>query len=275
MTKLHNLYTKHFIALTALFVLGNACIIAPEKNADRFNFLAFMISCVIAVLVYFISCYIPINKITVIPVWLLSFYCIADAFITFIKFISYDLLPETHKFLIILPIAAILIYIGFQRSDMLFKFSLLCGISALAVILFFFVSTAKDFNVRNIYIYELPHIGTLCKQMMPYLKSIVLPTVLISFFAREERMKRGTVVCGLLFGFLAFGTCLLNSVLLFGIEFSGVLNYPYSSAGSTVTFGYLFTRLDGFLYFVYLVTCTVKCAVGIFVIKKSRERIFP
>ena len=74
---------------------------------------------------------------------------------------------------------------------------------------------------------------------------------------------------------MLLGITILNSVLLFGIEFSGVLDYPYSSAGSTVTFGNLFTRMDGFLYFVYLASCIVKCAVGIFVIKKSRNKFVP
>lgn len=275
MTTLNNSYTKHFIALTVLFVLGNACITTPEKNADRFNFLAFMIACIMAVLVYLITCFIPINKITVIPVWLLGVYCIFDAFITFVKFISYDLLPETQRFTLILPIVLLLIYIGFQKTDVLFKFSLLCGVLSLAVILFFFISTAKDFNVKNIFINKLPSISNLYQQVLPYIKSIVLPAVLLSFFARLENIKKGTAVCGLIFGFLAFGICILNSVLLFGIEFSGVLDYPYSSAGSTVTFGNLFTRMDGFLYFVYLATCVVKCAVGIFVIKKSRNKLVP
>ena len=275
MKTFNNLYNKHFIALTVLFVLGNACITTPQKNADRFNFLAFMISCVIAVLVYLIACFIPINRITVIPVWLLGFYCISDAFITFVKFISYDLLPQTQRFLIILPIALLLIYIGLQKSDVLYKFSLLCGVLSVAVILFFFISTAKDFNVKNIFIYKLPRMDALYRQVLPYLKSIALPAILLSFFAREENIKKSTALCGLAFGFLAFGICLLNSVLLFGIEFSGVLDYPYSSAGSTVTFGNLFTRMDGFLYFVYLATCVAKCAVGIFVIKKSRNKLVP
>jgi len=268
-------YSKHFIALSALFVQGNACITVPVKNANEFNFLAFMVACIVATVVYFTAYGMPINKITILPVWLLGLYCIADAFITFIKFISNNLLPETQRFLIILPFVIILFYIGFQKTDALFKFSLLCGGVSVAVILLFFLSTAKDFKVQNIFIYELPTFTTLYKQAVPYLKSIVLPSVLLGLFAKEECIKKSTAAIGLITGFILFGICFLNSVLLFGIGFSGTLDYPYSSAGSTVTFGYLFTRLDGFLYFLYLATCVVKSAVGIFAIKKSKERLFP
>ncbi len=266
-------YSKHFIALSLLFILGNACITAPEKTADEFNFLAYLITCAIAVAVYFAFGFVPINKITIIPIWLLGFYCISDAFITFVKFISDNLLYDTHRILIILPFLAIIGYMSFKKTEVLYKFSLLFGVFALAVILLFFLSTAKDFNARNIFIYNLPTVNTLYKQLLPYFKNIVLPTGLLAVFKNFVNIKKSTALAGLTVGFVLFGICLLNSVLLFGIEFSGVLDYPYSSAGSTVTFGYLFTRLDGFLYFVYLSSCAVKCVVGIFVIKKSREKL--
>lgn len=268
------IYSKHFIMLSILFVLGNACITAPLKNANEYNFLAFMIAAVIAVAVCFIAYFIPINKITIVPLWVLAFYCIGDAFITFVRFINTNLLPHSPRFLIALPLVLTLLYITFQKSGTLFKFSLLCGLLAVVVIIFFFASTLKDFKVKNIYIYSLPSIGSLCEQTFPYLKSIALPVVLLAVFGRQEGEKKSTALLGAIFGILTFGICLLNSVLLFGIELSGTLDFPYSSAGSTVTFGYLFTRLDGFLYFVYFATCLIKCAVGIFVIKKSRE-VFP
>ncbi len=268
-----NSYSKHFVALTALLILGNGVITAPQKNADNYNFLGFLIACGIAVAVYFICTFLPVTKVTAIGIWLLAFYCIADAFITFIRFISENLLPDTKPYLIAVPFVLILLYIGFQKEQMLFKFSLISYFVTAAVILFFFFATAKDFNVSNIFINRLPSLENLLGQLVPYLKSLVLPAALLAVFARLNNMKKTVSVLGLSLGFLSFGLCILNSVLLFGIELSGVLDYPYSSAGSTVTFGNLFTRMDGFLYFVYLASCIVKCGVGIFVIKKSREKL--
>ncbi len=268
-------YNKHFLMLSILFTLGNACIISPSKNADEFNYLGFLTACVVALFVCLCTCFLPINKITVFPIWTLAIYCFFDAFLTFIRFISANLLPESPNAFIIAPFGIILIYVGFQKTDTLFKFSLICGVFSIFVIAFFFFSTAKDFKLHNIYIYELPDGADLWRQTLSYIKILVPSSALLAIFARGEKIGKRTTIAGLGIGLFCFGLCILNSVLLFGIKLSGVLDYPYSSAGSVVTFGYLFTRLDGFLYFVYLATNSVKCAVAIFVIKNSRNIAVP
>ncbi len=263
------LYSKHFILLSILFILGNTCIIAPVKNANKYNFFSFLICCFIGTVLAFIFYYIPINKLTVMPVVLLGFYCIGDTFITFIRFINNNLLQSTPKFFIALPFLLILVYISFKKSDTLYKFSLISGVLTLAVILLFFFSTITDFNIKNIIIYKLPDFDNFLVQSSFYFKTVVLPLAILGVFAKGESIKKGDFIVGICGGFIFLAVIILNSVLLFGIEFSAFLKYPYSSAGSTVTFGNLFTRLDGFLYFVYSATAIVKCAVGIFTIKKS------
>lgn len=270
-----NTYSKHFVALAMLFILGNACITAPMKNTNEFGFLAYLVSVALAFAVFWGAHFLPINRVTLLPIWLLAFYCTADAFITFVKFISYNLLPDSPRILIVLPFVSILVYLGFQKTNTFFKFSLVSGIFSFLVIVFFFFSTLKDFNLSNIYIYQLPSLKGLWRQILPFIKTLVLPMVLLGIFSKTESIEKTASLLGVVSGFISFAICFLNSVLLFGIEFSGRLSYPYSSAGSTVTFGYLFTRLDGFLYFVYLATCIVKCTVGIMIIKKSRNKIVP
>lgn len=266
---------KHFLCLAPLFVLGNAVITAPTANADKFSFLAFLVASFLSLAVIYVCFFVPFNKVTVLPLIILSLYCGFDAFITFIKFISIDLLPKTPHYFIVLPILLVLCYIAFQKVNVVYKLSLITFLVVAAVILLFFFATAKDFNVKNIFIYELPDFATVCRQLLPFLKGIVLPSVLLAFFAKSEGFKRGITLAGVGVGCIAFGVCILNSVLLFGIDFAGELSYPYSSAGSTVTFGYLFTRMDGLLYFVYLVSCIIKCTVAIEVIKKSRNILVP
>ncbi len=262
-------YTKHFVMLSVLFVLGNACITAPVKTADKYNFFVFLVSCVIGVIFAFTGYFIPVNKLTLIPIYLLCFFTLGDSLISFIKFISDNLLPDTSRFFILLPFVLILVYLGFKRTDTLFKFSLICGFLSAVVIVFFFLATFKDFDFENIYIKKLPDLDKLYFQIGFYFRSLIIPAALLGVFARAEGIKKKTLLCGLGLGFLCLAVTILNSVLLFGIEFSGALKYPYSSAGSTVTFGNLFTRLDGFLYFVYSATCTVKCTLAIFTAKKS------
>lgn len=268
-------YKKHFLGLSALFVLGNTVITAPKTNADQFNFLGFLVAGIISLAVYFLVYLLPFNRITAVMGCLLALFCIGDAGISFIRFIHNNLLPETKPFFIVLPFILVLTFIAFKTNEMLFKFSVVSFLPVVAVILFFFFATLKDFNIKNIFIYELPNLEVFYKQTLPYIKSIALPSALLAFFSKTSGFKKGVSVSGFAIGFVLLGITILNSVLLFGIEFSGVLDYPYSSAGSTVTFGNLFTRMDGFLYFVYLASCIVKCGVGIFAIKKSRNKFVP
>lgn len=257
--------------LSILLCLGNACITAPEKIANKYNFLAFLISCFVALIFAFLGYLMPINKITLLPIFLLCLYTVGDASISFIKFISIDLLPDTPRFFILLPFVFVLVYLSFKKTSTLLKFSLICGLLSVAVIAFFFLATFKDFNFKNIFIYDLPNFDTVFSQSFFYFKSLVIPALLLGVFAKQERIKKVVLFSGLGLGLVCLAVTILNSVLLFGIKFSGELSYPYSSAGSTVTFGNLFTRLDGFLYFVYSATCITKCAVGIFIAKKSRN----
>lgn len=268
-------YSKHFLMLSLLFVLGNACITAPAKTADKYNFLVFLICGFVSLIFAFFAYFIPINKLTAVPLFALCLFTVGDTFISFIKFISDNLLPETPRFYILLPFVLILVYLGLKKVDTLFKFSLICGVLSLAVIIFFFLSTFKDFEFENIFIYKLPPLDTVFSQSVFYFKSIIIPTFLLGVFAKQEGIKKSVLLGGVSLGILCLAVTILNSVLLFGIKFSGSLSYPYSMAGSTVTFGNLFTRLDGFLYFVYSATCITKCAVGIFVTKKSRNIFVP
>lgn len=252
-------------------MLGNVVITSPQKAANQYNFLAFLVSCVIATAVCICCFFVPFNKPISILLTVLAFYCLGESLVVFIEFIYLDLLPNTPPILIALPFVLMVIYFAFKSESVILKFALVSFVVCVAVIFLFFFATLKDFSLQNIFIKTLPDFYTLSEQISPYLKGFVLPVVLISFFAKLSNFKKSTALCGVWVGVLLLAVTILNSVLLFGVEFSARLDFPYSAAGSTVTFGNLFTRLDGFLYFVYLSSCLVKCAVSIAVIKKSRS----
>ena len=275
MNKSKNSYNKHYLCLSALFVLGNTVIKAPFASLNEYGFLAFLIVFGLALILSLVAYLIPLNKITAIPLTLLAFFCASDAFISFIKFTKYDLLYKTSAFWVVLPFVAIIVYLGFQKTTVIYKFSLVFWFVAVVVILLFALFTAKDFEIKNIYIYNLPTVSNLLTQAEPYIFTTLLPVVLLSVLAREEKIKLSSTVIGVGVGFLCLGICVLNSVLLFGVDLASTLNYPYSSAGSTVTFGNLFTRMDGLLELVYLTTSVVKCGLCIEIIKKSRNKFVP
>ena len=260
-------YTKHFIALCALFILGNAVIGLPQKTADKFTFLGFLISFAVTFIFYFLFSFVPLCKPLLAVAFLLSFWAAADTFLEFIKFINDTLLRETANILIVLPFVFVAVYFAFQKSEVVLKFSLVAFFFSVLAVIFFFAFTAKDFDARNIIIKSLPSFKNLYTQTLPYIKKVVLPSLLLVIYAKILQKPKKVMYFGMIAGNALLAVCLLNSILLFGSVFSGELEYPYASAISTVTFGNLFTRMDGFAYFIYFASCIIKITVCVYIIK--------
>ena len=264
--------SKHFFCLCALFLLSNAVITLPSKNATQFTFLGFLICFIFSFILCFIILQIKSVKFLLYLSVLPALYCLFDAFLDFIFFVSQNLLPETQHFFIILPFVLTIIFFAKNKKSAILKFSLLAFVFCVIAIIFFFLATLKDFTFSNIFIKTLPKAKQLLNQSFPYIKKVVLPSLLLPIFAKLENQQKKTALSGLTRGYILIGICLLNSLLLFGNEFSGRLDFPYAQAISTVTFGNLFTRMDGFSYFIYLVCCLIKITVCIDIIKTALER---
>ncbi len=255
-------YKKHYIALCVLFVLGNGIISLPQKNADIFTFLGFLVS----FLIFFLLLFLPINlKISsILAVWV-----IGDTFIDFIKFISATLLKESPEILVVIPFILTLLAFCCAKKGAVLKFSLISAAISVTAIFFFFGFTASDFNIKNIIIKSVPDLKNLYSQTIPYLKKVTLPSFLLLVYSKINGFGKKTTLCGVALGNALLAFCILNSVLLFGSSFAGRLDFPYAFAISTVTFGNLFTRMDGFAYFIYFASCLIKITVSIEIIKAT------
>lgn len=263
---INSLFSRHFVALCTLFILGNAVINLPVKTANKFTFLGFLISFLISVVLWFLVFLIPLCKTLLFSAFLLAFWAAGDTFLEFLKFISATLLRDTAKFLIAIPLIFTIVLFCLKSKTVIFKFSLISACFSVLAVIFFFIFTAKDFETRNIIIKTLPSVKNLYIQTMPYIKTVTLPSLLLVLFAKITKNKKSTAFLGLLSGNILLASCILNSVLLFGSKFSGRLDFPYASAISTVTFGNLFTRMDGFAYFIYFASCVIKITVCVKII---------
>ncbi len=267
-------YKKHFISLCVLFILGNAIISLPSGDADKFTFFGFLIAFLISLLLYFIIFSIPKNKIMLIFAALLSVWTLGDTFIDFIKFINSTLLRESPKILAVFPFLLTAILFCKVNQKAILKFSLISAVICTVAIFFFFGFTATDFRIKNIIINSLPDFKNLSIQTMPYLEKITLPSLLLVVYAKLHEFSDKATFSGMALGNALLAFCILNSVLLFGSDFAGRLDYPYASAISTVTFGNLFTRMDGFAYFIYFASCLIKITVSAQIIKATLRSLF-
>ncbi len=262
-------FSHHFLWLSALFILGQSIIVLPKINTNRLTFLGFLISAFLSFLLTFGVLKLDFLKY---PVLLIAVFTIGDTLITFIRFISETLIDEKNFFILVLFLIPLL-YFCSRKSYELLNFSLISGIVCATLIVFFFFSTFKDFSFKNIYIYEFPSITDLFSQSLQYIKSVTLPITVLALFARQISIKKEAAVLGISLGSALLLLTVFNSILLFGTELSGEFSYPYADAISTVTFGKLFSRLDGFAYFIYFVSSLIKITVCVSTVKYEIKKI--
>lgn len=289
--KSSRIFITHFISVSALFFMGNAIIKAPSNEADEFTFLAYLITCGLGILLYlplsFLArkIYLPSAENTVLFrifkgfVYLIlsifSAFIIAETFKDYVNFTKNVILSASSLFSIISVFLLICLFFAFKRKEDVLKFALISFFAVFILVLFFFFAAMPNYSLRNIFIFRLPDIKTLFKQSLPYFKNPVLPSLLLPFYniLIFKKEKKSALFSGYLCGTLLLGLGILSAVLLFGTTFAGNLSFPYSSAVSTVSIGRLFTRLDGFSYFIYFSSALIRINVCIFIIYTSMKRL--
>jgi len=284
-------YSKHTAAISAIYILGNAVIKLPGKSTDEFVFLGFLLSAVFLLAAYFIVSPIcvffigaksgtsifrkTLSVIFLVATSVFALFIAANTFSEFIYFISKVVLPKSSNFFVVLIFGATAIYFHSRRQENVLKFSLVSFVLVAAIIIFFFFASIWNFNFKNVLIFYMPSFKELYHQAQPYIKnpllaSLILPVYYVFCFG-ESRTRDG--FCGMLAGEALLGICIVTSVLLFGTSLAGSLDFPFSSAVSTVTVGRLFTRLDGFSYFIYFACALIRVTVCLFVSITSLKKI--
>ncbi len=274
----------HSLCLSALFVLGNAVILLPSENASEFTLIAFLAVALLSVAIYFLVAplyekFLSKNTKPRCIIWLslavFSLWVASDAFKNSVSFISKVVLPETNKVLIVLFYLAVVLFLGFRRQEEVLKFCLLAFLFSLGLVLFFFLASTQNYNADNIMLFSLPDFKAFLLEAKPYFLNPFLSLVLLPvyFGIVFEKVERKPLAMGIAIGFAALGVCILSSVLIFGAELSGAIDFPFSSAVSTVTIGKLFTRMDGFAYFIYFSSALIKITVCLFITLSSLKKI--
>lgn len=286
-------FFTHLKALWALFIMGNAVITLPTKNANEFTFLAFILASVLGALLYLIILTLAKNlfitehgkelktgykillAVTYLAVAVFAVFCGAEAFSVFMGFIKNIVLRHTPIFFISVIFLAVVIYFCTRRQEDVLKFFMVAFVFVLIAVIFFFIANSFKFNLRYIFVFELPNIKELITQSKPYVLSVVIPSVLMPFYTActFKKAKFSHALWGYFLGVVILGTCVISSCLIFGTTLAGELAYPYSSAVSTVSFGRLFTRLDGFSYFIYFISALARITVCVFIIRNCFKRI--
>lgn len=273
-------YRVHTLFLSALFVLGNAIITFPKNGADNNTFLGFLIAFLISLILtmpicktidYLLCKRLQNKKIISVFYVIAAVFIIFDAavcFSDFTDFVTHSILPDASRFLISIAMLGILLWSATRPDSTILKFSLICFVIVAAALLFFFIFSIKNMHIEYIFLLSLPDFYDVMLQTLPYLYGVFLSIITALIY---QKMLFGTLKSSRGVGAIAvsgvmFSIALLNSILLFGSQLSGEYKYPYADAISVISVGDLFTRMDGFAYFVFFATCLIKLTVSVFVI---------
>lgn len=272
MTKSKLDFGKHRICAYALFFAGNALLTVPNTDANTLNLCALGVAVVLSVLFYLFS-YAFFEKADLFNeekktvfkcilsglILLLCFYEGATAFASLIEFFKKGVLLKTPKIAISIVFILSLYYASTKDEKTLFKFSLVTAPLCFLATVILFITSAENFNFKYL-IFENFSVRSFTSQTITYLFQFLFSSLLIGVFDLSTGLKKGIFAAGgIAVGGIALLICVLNSVLIFGYNYSAQMDFPYASALSTVSVGEIFTRMDGISYFVFFVTCFVKC----------------
>ncbi len=291
--KISTPYRFHITALAALFILGNGVIIFPTSVADEYTFLAYLLCVGLAFLLFFVLTRLiskvysfrptadtkTYKKALLTILYFVSaavaLYYTVDTFYDFSLFVSELALKDFPIIVGFISFLAVAVFMNLCKNSAFYKFAVIAFLFTALVIIFFFLASLKNYRISNIFIFRLPPLKALFAQTKEYFMGLILPVLLFLCFEASvfKDTPKAYTFWGITSGSVLLGLCILNSVLLFGTRFSGALDYPYASAVSTVTIGRLFTRLDGFSYFVYFAAAITRITVCTILIKSLFTKI--
>ena len=155
--------------------------------------------------------------------------------------------------MIIIALFLLVLYAVICGGDAVKKFTV---IGFIAVVLLFIILIGVSFKNLSLSLiskprFNLPFFETVAK----YLIIIFVASAEALIFQRKGGNKKSllkSTVLGIAIGGALLTLVIANSVLVFGEGYAAEIKFPYTSAVSTFSVGTLFTRLDGFAYFIVL-----------------------
>ena len=266
------IYSKHYLSLCAIFTFAGGVFSAPFKAEKGYSFYALLISAFSgAFLCFLVEKYYKNTKILKVLAVGTAAFSIADITVDFCKFIGDSLLARNSIFLIGAVLGVFVLYTASKGKIPILKFALISAFFTGVLLIFFVFSTADKFQFSNIFPLKKFEIKGFFEVIFVYFIKITLPSLLLPVF-KENYLKENKVpntFWGVFTGYSALFLIVLNSLLIFGDFFTERVLYPYAAAVSTVTFGELFTRLDGFVYVICFCSVTIRIVTCVLVIKKA------
>lgn len=277
------------VCMAALFTMGSTVISAPYRGSDSYTLIGFA-AAFAAALFCFAGLIPAVNCIynggnnggayQKIIFGIIYFFTAAllltDAvfsFNVFCDFVSRNIIEKTPKPIIALIFAAVIYFAAINRDGTMLKFSLFSAVISAAVITVFFFFLMPRFKIEYLLPVEKISAGGVLSQTVSYFFRVFLPVFPLLLYPCLCGGEKRSVITGLAAGGIITAVTMSCGILIFGAEMAADMDYAYANAISTVSIGYLFTRMDGFSYFVFFATSLVKICICIELIEKLSAKL--
>ena len=262
------------LCLAALFVFGESALYIPYTNAGNGVLVSLVIAALSGTLLYFFwyfsaSRFFELKKKSIS----LYVYCLvlsgAAVFVSgltafgFIKYLSKEILIKSPRFFLVLILAALVFFAVKCGEKALSKFSVLTFVFCVLCIIIMFAVSSRNFNKEYLSDAVKGSLGDIFGQGLTVFVKVFLDTAVFAAFSRFAFSGKGLKydVWGIVIGSILIALCLINGVLTFSLKTATELKFAYSYSIGVISVGNLFTRMDGFTYFVFFFSCLVKTAI--------------
>ncbi len=242
-------YTLHIFATGVLFTLGNTIMINSQFGI--INSALTLIIPLLAVLLLKIG---KKNKavlvVTTISIFLFAVYGAITAGIDYVLFLTAQQMPKTNLVLLATIFLVIVIIFAARKTHAIYKYNLFVFAISVAMILLCFIGGIKNLEL-NFFDANLFDFSFSAK--------LVLPMAILPFLNVDDNLSVKPTLYGVLAGIMLLFIAVVQSNLTLGTHFN--TSYSYYHSVSVISFGSLFIRQDGFIWFVFFVTTLVRAVI--------------
>ncbi len=266
-------YFWHRTFICALFIAGNALITLPSKDGINASFLdwfcATVVGITLAVLFSLVIKKAKDNK----SLQLLSlvflpflFYCFLDCCRDYVIFTDSTKMPNTSAAIIAVIFTVLSIYCGTKKRDTLLRLSVILFLVAALILLFLTLLSLPLVTYKEVR-YDLSFDG-----IYKLLLKAFIPNLAVVYFINYCNRDTFATSLGTTLGAVVLLLILTLNTFVLG-NVTNIIKYPLASLGGTISIGKGFSRYEGFIYLLIMITCFIKSSVSVFLIKKLSKNL--
>lgn len=278
------------MGLTAVSAVGNIIISLPFRANDGSDVLGVVIAAALSLIMFWFS-YPTVSRLFEEPkkrmkksfrIFFSVLYVFFEAVLIltavttlcdFSKFTGDVVLPNVNIGFIFAALAVTAFLIGIKDLSALSKTATVFLAITVTLTLVIFLFSIPDMSLKYIVPRKTVEAESVIKTVFSvFTMSFAECFVLVSALGSKAEDKRSVTLGSALGGILIL-LCSLNTLLVFGGEFSATLDYPYIAAVKAVGTDDVFSGMEGFLYVTVFLSCIMKTALSFFGIKLLATKI--